>query len=239
MLIPSNSIYHQNPASYREFSSYLCNCNLHLNGENSIQLYFRVKFYVNDPLVLSQPKTRYLYYLQLRKNYLNFNIKLNEESYFMYASLALVADFGSFNSTLHIGKYFNINSYFPKWMIDKYGENYIYDNMPRLHIQQSRLAEKNAQIKFCIELSNEQNAFNFNLYRVFKNKEEMPGSICIGIGPKGILVFELRSMQEINLISTFLWQSVAKLNADVNIYIFLFVYYFILFCLNQNNFYFK
>ncbi len=216
MVISSNPLYYQNSASYREFSSYLCNCNLNITSEYSIQLYFRVKFYVNDPLVLSQTKTRHLYYLQLRKNYLNFNIKLNDESYFMYASLALVADFGAFNSSLHNGKYFNINAYFPKWIIEKYGDNYIYENMPRLHIQQSRLTEKNAQIKFCIELSNEQNAFNFNLYQVFKNKEEMPGSICIGIGPRGILVFELRSIQEINLISTFLWQSVAKLNSDVN-----------------------
>ena len=222
MLISSNPVYHQNPSSYREFSSCLCNCNQHIVTDNFIQLYFRVKFYVNDPLVLSQPKTRYLYYLQLRKNYLNFNIKLNDECYFMYASLALVADFGAFNSNLHSGKYFNINSYFPKWIIDKYGDNYIYENMPRLHIQQSGLADKNAQIKFCIELSSEQNAFNFNVYQVFKNKEEMPGSICIGIGPRGIMVFELRSMQEINLISTFLWQSVAKLNSDV---IFIYIFY--------------
>ena len=93
--------------------------------------------------------------------------------------------------------------------------------MPRVHIQQSGLADKNAQIKFCIELSSEQNAFNFNVYQVFKNKEEMPGSICIGIGPRGIMVFELRSMQEINLISTFLWQSVVKLNSDV-IFIYIF-----------------
>lgn len=59
--------------------------------------------------------------------------------------------------------------------------------------------------------------FNLHLYSVYKNKEEMPGTICLGISPKGILVFDLRTHDEISLISTFAWSSVAKLNTDVTI----------------------
>lgn len=75
----------------------------------------------------------------------------------------------------------------------------------------------NAQNRFCIELSDDEYPFNFHIYNVYKNKEETPGSICLGIAPKGILVFEMRPMDEISLISTFNWSSVTKLNADVSV----------------------
>lgn len=79
-------------------------------------MFFRVKYYVSDPLLLSEPKTRYLYYLQLRHNYLSINHKLSEEKYFSIASLALVADYGPFNPQFHTNTYFNIDLYFPKWV---------------------------------------------------------------------------------------------------------------------------
>jgi hypothetical protein len=101
-------------------------------------------------------------------------------------------------------------------IISKLGADFIYENMPHLHKQQSNLSVSSAQTKFCAELSGDEYPFNLHLYAVYKNKEETPGTICIGISPKGILVFELRSMYEISLISTFAWSSVTKLNADVN-----------------------
>ena len=53
-----------------------------------------------------------------------------------------------------------------------------------------------------------------HLYNVYKNKEETPGTICLGIAPKGILVFDLRSQSEISLISKFEWPSITKLISD-------------------------
>lgn len=82
-------------------------------------LYFRVKFYVSDPLLLRDEKTRYLYYLQLKSNYLNINHKLNDEKYFELAALALYVDFGNFNEQIHSNhEYFKLNSYFPIWVIN-------------------------------------------------------------------------------------------------------------------------
>lgn len=87
--------------------------------------------------------------------------------------------------------------------------------MPRLHMQKSHFTPIIAQQKFCSELSNEEYPYNLHLYNVYKNKEETPGTICLGISPKGILVFELRAQAEIYLISTFGWSSVTKLNSEV------------------------
>jgi hypothetical protein len=92
--------------------------------------------------------------------------------------------------------------------------------MPRMHEQQSKRCntQQNAQHKFCSEVSNQDDSdeclFNLHLYNVYKNKEETPGTICLGIAPKGILVFDLRSQTEISLISTFEWPSITKLISD-------------------------
>lgn len=75
-----------------------------------------VKYYVTDPLVLREPKTRYLYYLQMRRNFIQMNHKMNDERYFVLASLALLVDYGPFDPDMHHGKYFNAHLYFPKWV---------------------------------------------------------------------------------------------------------------------------
>jgi hypothetical protein len=87
--------------------------------------------------------------------------------------------------------------------------------MPRLHAQESRLTREKALNRFCVELSSDECPFNAHLYTVSKNKEETSGSICLGISPTGVLVFEVRQAGEINLIATFHWCTVMKLNADV------------------------
>jgi hypothetical protein len=56
------------------------------------------------------------------------------------------------------------------------------------------------------------------LYNLYKNKEETPGTIGLGIAPKSILIFDLRNTNEIRLISTFNWSSVAKINFNVSLY---------------------
>ena len=180
-----------------------------------IQFYFRVKFYVQDPLLLTSSQTRNLYYLQLKQNYLCFNYKITEEKYFELASLALVSDFGPYDPQVHSDKYFNLNLYFPSWIVYKLGSDYIYKNMPSLHAQNSHLTAISAQNKFIHELTKEDNPYNFHLYNLYKNKEETPGTIGLGIAPKGILIFDLRNSNEIRLISTFSWSSVTKINFHV------------------------
>jgi hypothetical protein len=113
------------------------------------------------------------------------------------------------------------NFYFEKKkkLIKKLGEQFIYDNMPRLHAQESRLTREKALNRFCVELSGDDCPFNVHLHTVSKHKDELPGSICLGVSPSGLLVFEMRHAAEINLISTFHWCSVIKLNADVSSFI--------------------
>ena len=190
-------------------------------NQSVIHFYFRVKFYVSDPLLLTSVSTRYLYYLQLRQNYLNVHHKLTEERYFELASLAIVADFGVYDPKVHSGRYFNLNLYFPSWIVSKLGCSFIYENMPLLHSKLSYMSASAAQNKFIHELCHEECPYNFHLYNLYKNKEETPGTIGLGIAPKGILVFDLRNQNEIRLISTFCWSSVTKLNFHVSFLFFL------------------
>jgi hypothetical protein len=183
--------------------------------EPILKLYFKVKYYVSDPLLLTNQFTRYLYYLQLKHNYLNINHKISEEKYFELASLALVSDFGVYDSKVHTGKYFDLNLYFPKWLINKLSSDYIYKSMPLLHSQLNYLTATSAQNKFIHELSLDDCPYNFHLYNLYKNKEETPGTIGLGIGPRSILIFDLRNTNEIRLISTFNWSSVVKINFNV------------------------
>jgi hypothetical protein len=95
-------------------------------------------------------------------------------------------------------------------------------NIPSLHAEQSRFnnnTQKSAQLKYCSQLSNDEYPYNLHFYNVFKTKDELIPSISLGIAPKGILVFEIRSEHDISLISTFPWSSVTKLNFDVIIII--------------------
>lgn len=184
---------------------------------SQVKLYFRVKFYVSDFLQLRNSLTRHLYYLQLKQNFLNFNHKISEEKYFELASLALVADFGSFDPDVHTKHYFELSLYFPNWIVQKLGAEFIYKNMPSLHAQNSYMSSTSAKNKFIHQLSNEECPYNFHLYNLYKNKEETPGTIGLGIAPKGVLVFDLRNSNEIRLISVFNWSSVAKLNVNVSI----------------------
>ena len=42
---------------------------------------------------------------------------MSEEHYFQLVALALQADYGNFNHEIHKGNYFDINFYFPKWVL--------------------------------------------------------------------------------------------------------------------------
>jgi hypothetical protein len=202
-----------------------CSCNTEeeveeLSDEN-LKLYFRVKFYVPDPLQLRDSLTRNMYYLQLRQNYLRINHRLSDEKYFLLCSLALYVDLGPYDLNKHTKNYFELCSYFPKFVIKKLGEHFIYENMPRLHEETSRryTTQEKAQIRFCAELSNEEYPFNIHLYNLHKHKEEIHTNnqeeISMGISPKGLLIFEKRSTNEISLISTFSWPCVIKINSEV------------------------
>jgi hypothetical protein len=87
-----------------------------ISKNSELTLYLRIKFYVDDPLLLANTQTRHLYYMQLKQNYLTTNNKLNDEKYFQIASLALVAEFGPFEAGKHVDGYFDPSSYFPHWV---------------------------------------------------------------------------------------------------------------------------
>jgi hypothetical protein len=124
-----NAVNITNKSAISDMSNAYCTCSCSsIETVPNLVFHFRVKFFVNDPLLLRNPTTRHLYYLQLRKNYLSINHKISEEKYFQLASLAILVDYGHYNSKLHSNKYFDPNNYFPSWVILYFKLNTLLSN---------------------------------------------------------------------------------------------------------------
>jgi hypothetical protein len=89
--------------------------------------------------------------------------------------------------------------------------------MPTIHGEQAKydVTQTMAQMKYCTQLSNEDYPYNINLYKMFRNKSELNASICLGVAPKGLIVYDIKYPDELFPISTFEWSSLTKLNFDV------------------------
>ena len=166
-------------------------------GKAYLQCFFRVQFYVDSYLFITDRIARHHYYLQLRQNVINYNLaNLTLERAFLLVSMALQAEKGNYNekkqfkqssstilnstfienqsASLEAARliecYFDPYEYFPKWIInlcENMGDNYIIENMPTMHKEQNGLSRTDAEIAFIKEAS-EICAHNFHMYRLFK-----------------------------------------------------------------------
>ena len=165
-------------------------------GKAYLQCFFRVQFYVDSYLFITDRIARHHYYLQLRQNVINFNLaNLTLERAFLLTSLALQAEKGNYNerrspsskssilnSTFinnenlnqlnqlnELGKcYFDPYDYMPKWIVYQMGESYICENMPTMHKEQHGISRMDAEIMFIKEAS-EICPHNLHMYRLFKS----------------------------------------------------------------------
>ncbi|XP_076442408.1 uncharacterized protein LOC143281214 [Babylonia areolata] len=183
------------------------------DGRPLLTVWFRVQFYVDQVVLLREKVTRHLYYLQLKENVLNYNHLYNEEKCFSIVAFALQADYGNFIPDKHTAGYFDPRLYFPAWMLEKRGVDYLSANCPLVHQDMHNITRTDAELKYVRECSTAPGAHNLHFYRVRKKKTDKECNTWLAICPRGVEVYEDDAGFK-NLISTFLWPDIGRLVFD-------------------------
>ncbi|CAH1791696.1 unnamed protein product [Owenia fusiformis] len=181
-------------------------------GKPMLTLYFRVQFYVDHVMLLKERVSRQLYYQQLKENVLTYNQLGNEEKSFLISSYAIQADLGTYNSSKHGTEYFDPREYFPAWVIDKRGVEYILQSMPAIHRDLRGMSRTEAQTQYIREVSMSPAAHNLHFYQLRKRKNDPLPNLWMGITSKGIDILEESRNGFKDTISSLLWPSIGKLN---------------------------
>ncbi|XP_035233921.1 uncharacterized protein LOC118205744 [Stegodyphus dumicola] len=185
------------------------------DGQPLLVLYMRIKYYVDCHLLISEKVVRHHYYLQLRENVKNYCQAVSEEKSFLLAALALQADLGNYDEEKHKNRYFEISNYFPSWIIEKLGEDFIIRNIPALHKDNAGLSRGEAQVGYIKEASDVTAPHNLHFYKMRRKKGKLWSDVWLGIRDSGIHIYEQQEHEKTkSLLSTFLWCDIAKLHFE-------------------------
>ncbi|XP_014675393.1 PREDICTED: uncharacterized protein LOC106815449 [Priapulus caudatus] len=183
------------------------------NGKPTVVFYLQVQFYLDHHLLLTDRISRYLYYLQLRRNLVFTQHLRNEEQCYLLASYALQADLGNFNEDKHVGQYFDPALYLPSWLILLHGPDYAVTHIPVIHRSHRGISRAEAQVQYIIDASREGAAHNMNLHKLKDRKTGTLGSVLIGIHSCGIDVYKVEGGSTA-LLYSFLWPKIGKLHFE-------------------------
>ncbi|XP_067901544.1 FERM domain-containing protein 6 [Heterodontus francisci] len=169
----------------------------------------RVQYYVENGKVISDKKARHFYYCQLKEQVLSSRCTSKEEVYFLLTSYALQADLGNYKKNVHVGKYFEPQNYFPQWVINKRGCDYILKHVPEMHREQRGLPPKEGLLRFIKEACLLEDV-PVHYYRLQKDKKEERPSVVLGLTLKGMHIYQ-ESHNVRQLLYDFPWSNVGKL----------------------------
>ncbi|XP_070578164.1 radixin-like isoform X2 [Ptychodera flava] len=183
------------------------------SGKPIFSVYFKVQFYAEHVNLITDDNTRYHYYLQLRHNVLETPLPCCEENYFLLSAYALQADTGNYLSAIHKKNYFEPEKYFPKWVIERRGEDYILNNIPAMHRDQRGMSKTEAHIEFIKHASScREHVMHF--YSVKKNKSDSIPYILVGICTKGLQIYYEDVGGTKYLKYEYPWNSIRKLHFE-------------------------
>lgn len=182
-------------------------------GKPLINVWFRVQFYVDQVILLREKVTRHQYYLQLKDNVLHYNHLYNEEKCFQLAAYALQADHGNYIEEKHKDGYFSPANYFPTWMLERHGVEYLAKSTPVIHQDLHNMTRNEAELRYIRSSSLPPGAHNLHFYTVRKRKTDKTCNTWLAVCAKGVDVYEDDAGYK-NHISTFLWRDIGKLYFD-------------------------
>ncbi|GFN94468.1 Ferm domain containing 6 [Plakobranchus ocellatus] len=182
-------------------------------GKALINVWFRIQYYVDQVILLRERVTRHQYYLQLKENVVLYNHLYNEEKCLQLAAYALQADHGNFIEEKHGCGYFNPTLYFPYWVVERHGLEYLEKNVPTLHKDLHNMSRNDAELRYIKVASSPPGAHNLHLYTVRKRKSDKACNTWLAVCAKGVEIYEDDAGYK-NHISTFLWKDIGKLYFD-------------------------
>ncbi|XP_070168491.1 protein expanded isoform X2 [Polyergus mexicanus] len=209
------------PKNWRNSHTY----GLDSSGRPAFVLYFRVRFYIDTPLLLSDETTRHHYYLQLRDNVvrhgggvesLHSHHPLHDPTIITplvaLAGLALQADLGDYSEERHrphagsVG-YCKSTDYLPPHMCL---ESNVLAALATQHKENSGLSREEAELQYIREAVLLEAPLNAHLYRLRRSKNEVgPGRILLAICARGVRIYTEKEIPRI-----FTWNNIGKLSFD-------------------------
>ncbi|VDM57479.1 unnamed protein product [Angiostrongylus costaricensis] len=175
-------------------------------------LYFRVRVYIDQVRLLTCPKALEHYYLQLKDNFFDqwaSRHSVSEERCWEMAALALKVDKGD-----NPGGYFRAEQYFPIWVIDVRGLEYVRKYMPAATEDLKEMSRKDAMMKFAFEASRSPFALNCHLYGLRRHKMDTVDNAVLGINAKGIEMCDIGEDGERIPLRALPWNRVTRLSFD-------------------------
>uniref|UniRef100_A0A0N4Z0M1 FERM domain-containing protein n=1 Tax=Parastrongyloides trichosuri TaxID=131310 RepID=A0A0N4Z0M1_PARTI len=175
-------------------------------------LYLRIRVYIERIDLLTCDVSLQHYYLQLKENFLehwNSQAIANEERCWQMAVLSMQADRISLDDTT-----FKVERYFPLWVINLRGIDFIKKNIVQLLGEYKKMRSKESMIAFCQEASRSPFALNCHLYGVRRHKADVLDNTMIGICDKGIELWDVNSNSERIPLRMIKWNKMVKLSFD-------------------------
>ncbi|XP_057609570.1 FERM domain-containing protein 1 [Chionomys nivalis] len=148
-------------------------------------IFFRVQFYVENGRAISDKTARRLYYCHLKEQVLRSRCMHREEAYFLLAACGLQADLGNHQETVHVGKYFEPQAYFPQWIINNRGPDFILRHVPSMHREQRGLSPKEAILRFIRDACQLEDV-PVHFFRLYKEKKDDHPTILLGLTLQGV-----------------------------------------------------
>ncbi|XP_018609208.2 tyrosine-protein phosphatase non-receptor type 13 isoform X3 [Scleropages formosus] len=155
----------------------------------NFNLFFRIKFFLDDVHLIQHAMTKHQYYLQLRRDILEERMRCDTENAMLLASLALQAEFGDYHPELHGKTYFRLEHYLPATVLDRMDQTSLKEDLPKLHSTYFGASEEDAEFEF-LKVSQRLIEYGVHFHRVLPEKKSQTG-IMLGVHSKGVLIFEV------------------------------------------------
>ncbi|KAL4617322.1 tyrosine-protein phosphatase non-receptor type 13 isoform X9 [Arapaima gigas] len=172
-------------------------------------LFFRVKFFLDDVHFIQHAMTKHQFYLQLRKDILEERMRCDTENGMLLASLALQAEFGDYHPELHGKTYFRLEHYLPATVLDKMDQTSLKEDLPKLHSTYFGASEEDAEFEF-LKVSQRMTEYGVHFHRVLPEKKSQTG-IMLGVYSKGVLIFEVLNGSRTPVLK-FPWRETKKIS---------------------------
>ncbi|GMR59122.1 hypothetical protein PMAYCL1PPCAC_29317, partial [Pristionchus mayeri] len=175
-----------------------------------LSLYLRVATYVNDIRYITCSRTKEEYYTQLRENLLDQwmgKYSVSQERCWEMAILALRADKGD-----NVGGYFKAEQYFPLWLIEQYGHEFIKKAMNAALVDLSHLSKMEAIEMFCQEAARPPYALNTHVYGMRRHECDTVDRALLAISPVGVSIYAVGEGGDKVLLSSLQWAKICRLS---------------------------
>lgn len=167
------------------------------NCPNDHDLYFRVKFYVNDPSKLQEEYTRYQFYLQVRNDIMDGRLVLPASTACLLASYTVQSELGDYHPDDHGPNYLSNLRLMPGQTEDMEGK------ISELHKLHKGQMPADAEFNF-LDHAKRMDMYGVELHRAKDNTDK---DLLLGVTANGLVVFQSNIR-----INTFSWSKIMKIS---------------------------